>query len=214
MQCMKQPRRPRPAGRPLRAGPHGGCSSEWAAALTRAAAGDEGRTAAAPRYPRTLITFFQKRGKTAHDSRAHGPRRPPFPMAMHIRLDEPCRVGPRRRDGRFHHRASRHRVVHLGGDRGPGAPQPGYQGLRDRHRGDRLHPGDAARVRRRPHRRDRQHHPQAHGRGSPSPVGRLLVLPGALQRRVRAGPPALPGRQIPCRTRPRGTTPSCTTSPS
>ncbi|MGW7044142.1 hypothetical protein ACWGDT_15775 [Streptomyces avermitilis] len=43
--------------------PFGGsraCSSKSAAAPTRAAAGDEVRTAAARREPRTLITFDQK----------------------------------------------------------------------------------------------------------------------------------------------------------
>ncbi len=76
------------------------------------------------------------------------------------------------------------------GDAGRGAgralPHQQDDGVRRRHRGARLHPRHAARVRRRPHRRDRQHHPQARRRGQAPAVHRVLLLPRSLQRRVRA----------------------------
>ena len=51
---------------------------------------------------------------------------------------------------------------------------------------DRLHARAAARVRRRPHRGDRQHDAQADGRRPAAAERRLLVLARALERRVRA----------------------------
>ena len=59
--------------------------------------------------------------------------------------------------------------------------------LRVRHRHPGLHPGHAPRLRRRPHRRDRQHHPQAGPGRQTAPERRLLLLPRPLHRRVRAG---------------------------
>ena len=48
--------------------------------------------------------------------------------------------------------------------------------------------GHAPRLRRRPHLGHRQHHPEAHGRGRAPAVRRVLLLPGPLQRGLRACP--------------------------
>ena len=69
-------------------------------------------------------------------------------------------------------------------------PDQQHRGVRVRHRDPGLHAGHAARVRRRPHRGDRQHHPQAGRRGQAAAVGRVLVLARPLLDRVRAGAPA------------------------
>ena len=67
--------------------------------------------------------------------------------------------------------------------------------LRRRPRSDRLPAGRTARLRRRSHRGDRQHHPQVGRREQAIAVGRILVLPWAFQRRVRAGLPVGARRQ-------------------
>ena len=55
--------------------------------------------------------------------------------------------------------------------------------------------GYAARVRRRPHRGHRQHHPQADGRRTAPLSRRLLLLARPFQRRLRAGPAAIGRRE-------------------
>lgn len=52
------------------------------------------------------------------------------------------------------------------------------QGIRHRRRADGVHAGLTARVRRRPHRRHRQHHPQADERRTPTPCRRVLLSLG------------------------------------
>ena len=87
-----------------------------------------------------------------------------------------------RADGRSRHRPACARVP--AADRGRGA-SCGSSRRRNRDRG--LHARPASRVRRRSHRRDRQHHPQADGRGQAAAERRLLVLARTLDRGVRAG---------------------------
>ncbi|CKO74931.1 Uncharacterised protein [Mycobacterium tuberculosis] len=72
----------------------------------------------------------------------------------------------------------------LGGAR---AAQLGRQGIRHRRRADGVHAGLTARVRRRPHRRHRQHHPQADERRTPTPCRRVLLFTGPLHGGLRAG---------------------------
>ena len=75
-------------------------------------------------------------------------------------------------------------------DRGRGAAplRAGVIGrVHGRARAHRLHARPAPCLRRRSHRRDRQHHPQADGRAQAPAQRRVLVLAGALVDRVRAG---------------------------
>ena len=88
-----------------------------------------------------------------------------------------------RRAGTAHLRVGRARVRRCAPTHHPGIGRR----VRHRPRCHRLPAGCAACVRRRPHRRDRQHDPQAGRRGHALAVGRLLVLARAFQRRVRAG---------------------------
>ena len=90
-------------------------------------------------------------------------------------------------DVRGDHRAACDRLGHTGIHRRAGALERRRQGVRHRHRADRLHPGTAPRVRRRPHRRDRQHHPQADERRAAASWRRLLLLARPLVGGLRAG---------------------------
>ena len=94
-------------------------------------------------------------------------------------------------------------------------PLPHHQDrdLRRGHRHPGLHPRHAARLRRRPHRGHRQHHPQARQRGQAAAVRRLLLLARALLRRVRAR--AAAELRHPRRGQPgaRRAAPPCTASP-
>ena len=85
------------------------------------------------------------------------------------------------RDVRLRRAAARAGLGHAGRDRGAAALRH-RRGRRAGRRGGtgRLHTRDAACLRRRPHRRHRQHHPQADGRAAAADVGRLLVLPRPL----------------------------------
>src|SRR6266568_259689 len=96
-------------------------------------------------------------------------------------------MGPVRRHGRGGRRAARAGLADA--DRRAWRPLPDQQddGVRGGDRRAGLHAGHAARVRRRPHRGDRQHDPQAGQRGQAAAFRRVLLLPGPLQRRVRPG---------------------------
>ena len=101
---------------------------------------------------------------------------------------------------RVHRRAARRRLRRAvrPGHSAPLPPRRRPPGLQRRRRRAGLHLRAAARLRRRPHRGRRQHHPQAAGRQrraeaapaaprSQAAVGRILVLPRPLDDRVRAG---------------------------
>ena len=105
------------------------------------------------------------------------------------------------RDVRLRRAAARAGLGHAGRDRGAAAVRH-RRGRRAGRRGGpgRVHARDAARLRRRPHRRHRQHHPQADGRAAAADVGRLLVLPRPLHDRLRAGRPDRPRRTRPGRS--------------
>ena len=113
------------------------------------------------------------------------PQARPRTLTRVRRSADPGRVDLDRRDGRL--RAVLLHVVGwvtLGVHRRPaalrGRGRSGVFGVGPRPHG--LHPRHAARLRRRPHRRHRQHHPQADGRRQAAGVGRLLVLPRPLDR--------------------------------
>ena len=73
---------------------------------------------------------------------------------------------------------------------------PGHdRRVRRRARRHRVHARHAPRLRRRPHRGDRQHDPQADGRRPAAAERRLLVLARPLVGRLRPGVPALARRQ-------------------
>ncbi len=113
-------------------------------------------------------------------------------------LAHPGRVDGHRLDGRGRAGAAPGRLGDPGGGRRAGE-LPGREqlaGLRDRAGPHGVHPGDAARVRRRPHRGHRQHHPQADGGGQEARHRRLLVLARPLEHRVRAVPAARPRRAL------------------
>ena len=117
-------------------------------------------------------------------------------------------------DGRVRRGAARGRLGALAAIVAPASYQVGSSRLRDRARPHGVHPRDAARVRRRPHRRHRQHHPQADGGGQePVTVGFWFSL-GHSSHRLRAVPAArLRGRaRWPGRS--RATAPRCRASPA
>src|SRR5256886_288050 len=88
--------------------------------------------------------------------------------------------------------AVRHRRRRPGAERGRlvAVPllhqQPGRGRLVRRRRYPRLRPGCPARLRRRPYRRDRRHHPADAAAGTPPGRRRLLLRDGPLRRRPRA----------------------------
>ena len=110
--------------------------------------------------------------------------------------------------------------------RGPGGGRrgPARRRRRDARRGGRrvrggrghhrLHAGLAPRVRRRPHRRDRQHDAQADERRSAAPERRLLLLPRALDDRLRARGPVRDRHQTASAARSRATARRCTRRPA
>ena len=71
----------------------------------------------------------------------------------------------------------------------------GKRHLRHRGRHHGLHARDAPRLRRRPHRRDRQHDAQAHGRRPAAAERRVLLLARPLERRLPARDRALARHQ-------------------
>ena len=109
------------------------------------------------------------------DDRQHGK-----PPAHGAGRPDPRGVGPLQRDGTGDPRAQCARL----GDirlRGPAAPLPlRGPGPGDRGRVHRLDAGRPARVRRRSHLRDRQHHPQAHVRREAAAGHRVLLRARAL----------------------------------
>ena len=99
----------------------------------------------------------------------------------------PGGVAARRRPGRRRRGAARDRLLRpAGARRAPGAQPRRGRRLLGRRRADRLHARAPPRVRRRPHRGDRQHDAQAHGRRQPAAQRRLLLRARALHRRARA----------------------------
>ncbi len=69
----------------------------------------------------------------------------------------------------------------------PAHLQPRRQDIRYRHRPDRLHTGTTTRIRRRPHSRHRQHHPQADERRAAPAERRVFLLAGPLLGGLRTG---------------------------
>ena len=103
----------------------------------------------------------------------------------------PNRLDDDRRDGRRRSGTARVRLGRAGARGGAAAHHARIGGrLRRRTGCDGLPARGAARVRCRPHRRDRQHHPQAGRGGHAVAIGRILVLARPFQRRVRAGVPS------------------------
>ena len=107
-------------------------------------------------------------------------------------------------DVRRDRRTAPDRLDHPAGVRRTRASDRRRQGFRHRRRADRLRAGTAARLRRRPHCRDRQHHPHVDGDRAAADVGRLLLFAGAFHRRVRAGAAAVGGCAGDRRTRSTG----------
>ncbi len=104
---------------------------------------------------------------------------------------DPAGVAQPHRDGRLRRPAARRGLGHARRHRRAAAPVGRRAGVRSRSWRHRVRAGHAARVRRRSHRRHRQHHAQAHGRRQAPAVGGFLVLPRALVRGVRPGAAAL-----------------------
>ena len=100
---------------------------------------------------------------------------------------EPGRVGAGWRPGRRGHRPARRRLRPALRRRRPAPLQPRRRRRLHRRGGaDGLHPRAAPRLRRRPHRRHRQHDAQAHERRSAAAGRRVLLLARALDRGLRA----------------------------
>ena len=130
------------------------------------------------------------------------------------RSADPGGVAPGRRPGRGHRGTARGRLLPAPRARRPAQLQPRVERrLRPRPRHHRLHARPASRLRRRPHRRDRQHDAQAHGRRPAPAQRRVLLLARPLDDRLRARRPGRGRRARASAARSRATARRCTRRP-